>query len=236
MGELAAFLGIAILVIVTPGQDTALTIRNTMLGGRSGRRRNRNGSRRRPGVLDCRGKHRTGRAARRLGAGLRRAQAGRRRVPRVPRPPGAAPCDPPRHPDCRAGRRLAARCPPRVPPGPAEQPRQSEDGDLLHELAAAVRELIREPARTWPSLLPAHTRLAVRVLVRGRPSRRPAAATSNSRGRSTHSPGRALWPSESGSPQSGDASTMAGWPLDRRNLAPPSFALAPLSSNASASC
>ncbi len=35
MGELAAFLGIAILVIVTPGQDTALTIRNTMLGGRS---------------------------------------------------------------------------------------------------------------------------------------------------------------------------------------------------------
>ena len=34
MGEVAAFLGIAVLVIVTPGQDTALTIRNTMLGGR----------------------------------------------------------------------------------------------------------------------------------------------------------------------------------------------------------
>jgi threonine/homoserine/homoserine lactone efflux protein len=34
VGELVAFLGIAILVIVTPGQDTALTIRNTMLGGR----------------------------------------------------------------------------------------------------------------------------------------------------------------------------------------------------------
>jgi threonine/homoserine/homoserine lactone efflux protein len=34
MGELAAFLGIAILVIVTPGQDTALTIRNSLLGGR----------------------------------------------------------------------------------------------------------------------------------------------------------------------------------------------------------
>jgi threonine/homoserine/homoserine lactone efflux protein len=29
-----AFLGIAIVVIVTPGQDTALTIRNTLLGGR----------------------------------------------------------------------------------------------------------------------------------------------------------------------------------------------------------
>jgi threonine/homoserine/homoserine lactone efflux protein len=30
----AAFLGIAIIVIVTPGQDTALTIRNTLVGGR----------------------------------------------------------------------------------------------------------------------------------------------------------------------------------------------------------
>ncbi len=30
----AAFLGVAALVIVSPGQDTALTIRNTLLGGR----------------------------------------------------------------------------------------------------------------------------------------------------------------------------------------------------------
>jgi threonine/homoserine/homoserine lactone efflux protein len=36
VAELAAFLGIAILVIVTPGQDTALTIRNTLLGGPRG--------------------------------------------------------------------------------------------------------------------------------------------------------------------------------------------------------
>jgi threonine/homoserine/homoserine lactone efflux protein len=34
MRELAAFLGIAALVIATPGQDTALTIRSTLLGGR----------------------------------------------------------------------------------------------------------------------------------------------------------------------------------------------------------
>jgi threonine/homoserine/homoserine lactone efflux protein len=34
MGQLAAFLGVSILVIVTPGPDTALTIRNTLLGGR----------------------------------------------------------------------------------------------------------------------------------------------------------------------------------------------------------
>jgi threonine/homoserine/homoserine lactone efflux protein len=32
--DLAAFVGISVLVIVTPGQDTALTIRNSLLGGR----------------------------------------------------------------------------------------------------------------------------------------------------------------------------------------------------------
>jgi threonine/homoserine/homoserine lactone efflux protein len=35
MAELAAFLAVSALVIVTPGQDTALTIRNTLLGGRA---------------------------------------------------------------------------------------------------------------------------------------------------------------------------------------------------------
>jgi threonine/homoserine/homoserine lactone efflux protein len=34
MRELIAFLGVSALVIVTPGQDTALTIRNTLSGGR----------------------------------------------------------------------------------------------------------------------------------------------------------------------------------------------------------
>jgi threonine/homoserine/homoserine lactone efflux protein len=33
--QLLAFLGISAVVIVTPGQDTALTIRNTLLGGRA---------------------------------------------------------------------------------------------------------------------------------------------------------------------------------------------------------
>jgi threonine/homoserine/homoserine lactone efflux protein len=32
--DVAAFFGISVLVIVTPGQDTALTIRNSLLGGR----------------------------------------------------------------------------------------------------------------------------------------------------------------------------------------------------------
>ena len=35
MDELLAFLGVALIVIVTPGQDTALTLRNTIAGGRS---------------------------------------------------------------------------------------------------------------------------------------------------------------------------------------------------------
>ena len=34
--SLAAFFAISIAVIVTPGQDTALTIRNTLMGGRRG--------------------------------------------------------------------------------------------------------------------------------------------------------------------------------------------------------
>jgi threonine/homoserine/homoserine lactone efflux protein len=33
VAQLAAFFGVAIVVIVTPGQDTALTIRNTLAGG-----------------------------------------------------------------------------------------------------------------------------------------------------------------------------------------------------------
>src|SRR5688572_19682274 len=36
MSDLAAFVAVAARVIVTPGPDTALTIRNTLLGGRRG--------------------------------------------------------------------------------------------------------------------------------------------------------------------------------------------------------
>ncbi len=39
MASLLAFLGVSVLLIVTPGQDTALTIRNTLVGGRRGGRR-----------------------------------------------------------------------------------------------------------------------------------------------------------------------------------------------------
>jgi threonine/homoserine/homoserine lactone efflux protein len=36
LGQYLAFLGISLVVICSPGQDTALTIRNTLLGGRAG--------------------------------------------------------------------------------------------------------------------------------------------------------------------------------------------------------
>ncbi len=36
MSNVAAFLGVSALVIATPGQDTALTVRNTLVGGRRG--------------------------------------------------------------------------------------------------------------------------------------------------------------------------------------------------------
>ena len=35
-GSFLAFLGVSIVVIVTPGPDTAMTVRNTLLGGRTG--------------------------------------------------------------------------------------------------------------------------------------------------------------------------------------------------------
>jgi LysE type translocator len=36
MESFLAFLGVSLIVIVTPGPDTAVTIRNTLVGGRSG--------------------------------------------------------------------------------------------------------------------------------------------------------------------------------------------------------
>jgi threonine/homoserine/homoserine lactone efflux protein len=36
LGQLAAFVGVSLVVIVTPGQDTALTVRNTLAAGRRG--------------------------------------------------------------------------------------------------------------------------------------------------------------------------------------------------------
>ena len=80
MAQFLAFLGIAILVIVTPGQDTALTIRNTLLGGRRARGIYGGGDRGRAGGLDARHERGAGGAARRVGTGVRRAEASGRGV------------------------------------------------------------------------------------------------------------------------------------------------------------
>ena len=143
MRELVAFLGVSALVIVTPGQDTALTIRNTLLGGRAA------------GVCTAVGVsvgQATWTVCTALGVGallvasepaflaLKLAGAayliylgvqallhrGKTFALDVGRP---------RH----VARRAAS--------GSAEQPRQPEDAGVLHEPAAAVRKLVRRPAR-----------------------------------------------------------------------------------------
>ncbi len=180
MGELAAFLGIAILVIVTPGQDTALTIRNTMLGGRAA------------GVATAAGVA-AGQACWTAAAsiGLAALLVASEPVFVALKLAGAAYLVflglQALHHALRPGTRSVersdgpvARCAARVSPGPPEQPRQPKDGDLLHQPAAPVRELVREPARVGTFLLRAHVRLAGRVLVRDRPRGRPVAATSDS--------------------------------------------------------
>ena len=180
VGELAAFLGIAILVIVTPGQDTALTIRNSLLGGRARRRRDGARRRRPAGVLDGRGEHRAGGAARRLGAGLRRAQARGRRLPRLPRPAGAAPGDP-------AGRTPVDAAPPASPLAPPRAFRQGLLSNLGNpKMAVFFTSLLPQFGSSFWSMLALgllfcslDARLAVRVLVRRRPRRRPAAATAD---------------------------------------------------------
>jgi threonine/homoserine/homoserine lactone efflux protein len=83
-----AFPGISILVIATPGPDTALTIRNTLLGGRRGGVFTALGVAS-DGDLGARHQCRHRRAPRRLGAGLRRRQARRGGLSRHPRRPGA---------------------------------------------------------------------------------------------------------------------------------------------------
>src|SRR4030095_7873417 len=84
MGALWAFVGVAALVIVTPGPDTALTVRNALLGGRGA------------GVATAAG----GRAGLAVWAGARR------RPPR-PAPPPSSPSAPSR--SCTPGAGAGAR-------------------------------------------------------------------------------------------------------------------------------
>ena len=166
-----AFLGVSALVIVTPGQDTALTIRNALWGGRRG------------GVFTACGVA-AGQATWTLAASagvatllvasepafvalralgvaylvwlglhsLRRAFA-RRASAEAERPVKTGP----------------------VSPGGAEQSRQPEDGGLLHQPAAAVRHRLRRDGRARPRLLRDDAGLAERLRARRRARRRRAA-------------------------------------------------------------
>ena len=180
MGELAAFLGIAILVIVTPGQDTALTIRNTMLGGR-------------PAGVATAGGVAAGQACWTAAAsiGLAALLVASEPVFVALKLAGAAYLVflglQALHHALRPGTRAVERS-----DGPSlAAPRAFRQGLLSNlgnpkmaifftSLLPQFGELVREPARVGTSLLRAHVRLARRVLVRDRPRRRPVAATSDS--------------------------------------------------------
>jgi len=86
------FLGVSVVVIVTPGQDTALTIRNTLLGHRGCGICHR--ARRRDGAGGLGARHGCGDRGPACGlrAGLCRPQARRRRVPGDPGRQGAVWC------------------------------------------------------------------------------------------------------------------------------------------------
>ncbi len=81
---LLAFVAVSVVVICTPGQDTALTIATRSRADDEAASRPRQG-RARSGCLDGRGERRSRGAAHRVGAGVPRRQARRRRLPRLSR-------------------------------------------------------------------------------------------------------------------------------------------------------
>ena len=192
--ELIGFLGVAVLVIVTPGPDTALTIRNTLLGGRSGGIATASGWSR-AGGLGAGHEPRRRRAPARLGAGLRgRAARGAAYLVFL----GAQTLLAAR----RGGRGSRARTGRlRSGPGPrparaCQQPGEPEDGRLLPQPPAAVRPA-GEPAFLPLLLLGLFCTMtlvwltAYAVVVLGRRGSSAAPASSGPRGRDGHGARRA---------------------------------------------
>ena len=147
LDTLLAFVAVSAVVICTPGQDTALTIRNTLTGGR------RSGIATAGGVAAGQAVWTVAasagvvalltasepvfRALKLVGAAylVYLGVALPRR--RTPWPPATIPCnDQLQGPSRTASTLTAARA---LRQGVAEQPRQPEDGGLLREPAAAVR-------------------------------------------------------------------------------------------------
>src|SRR5260370_5908681 len=147
MGGFLPFLGVSAVVITTPGQDTALTIRNTLLGGRPGGVYPAVGVTPGQAIWTLAPSAATGAvlaasepalAAPKLGAahtGLpRRAIAPRRYA--LARWPGA---------EFRRAGGCAIAAGQRAAPRPAQQPQQPEDAGLLRQPAAAVRKHVLTP-------------------------------------------------------------------------------------------
>ena len=83
--NLGAFVAVSVVVICTPGPDTALIIRNTLSGGRRGGIATATGVIWRDRGLDARRERGRRSTAERIGAGVSGAAARRRRVPRLSR-------------------------------------------------------------------------------------------------------------------------------------------------------
>src|ERR671922_288268 len=186
MDELGAFLGVSVLVIVTPGQDTALTIRSTMLGGRRGGNLHRAGCFDGADDLGARGERGRGRDPACIRAIVPGAPPDRRRVSRLSRRPvplGRLPSGEREGPD-RSRRSLpTADLFQGVSAGRAQQPRQSQDGGVLYQSAPTVRTAGRlgvpHPLRPRLALRPDDPHLAHRVRLRGRASAAPPGAAAD---------------------------------------------------------
>lgn len=163
-GDLAVFLGVSTLVIVTPGQDTVLTVRNTLIGGR--------GTGFSTAVGVCAGQA-TWALATSTGIGAVVAASetaflalkvlgsayllflGARTIVRATRWRAMAP---PR--DDGSGGHLRAHG---TASRPDQQPCESQDSGLLHGTVASVRRFLRRATCPRSSVLLDDARLAERV-------------------------------------------------------------------------
>ena len=201
VGQIAAFLGVSAIVIVTPGPDTALTIRNSLLGGR------------RAGVFTAIGVS-SGQATWTLAtaAGIAALLAASEPAFLAVKLLGAAylvwlgahslvaAIRGRSRRSLRTVEAWLARGPRRVPAGAAQQPREPEDGRFLPEPAAAVRAgaaRVLRAARPRSRLLADDARLADGVRLRGRQSGRASSAGPRFGARSRPSPVRCSSRSES---------------------------------------
>ena len=134
--NVAVFVGVAALLIVIPGPDTAIVTKNALPTRAADRTRNRAGSEHRAARLDGRDRARTRRARSCLGGRLHGGEGRGRRVSGLARRPGAARCA---APGIRSSRRERSATPVarrrgRFSPRCDERSRQPEDRGFFTSL------------------------------------------------------------------------------------------------------